>query len=113
MWYKIPTGVDQIYKGWKISISTTSTFSKKLSVTISPGIEFNMKAFEHLPIMERFTMMSEFDSKLRSKSHSFMVSDRFLGIFEFTTPWDKAMNEAHEYIEGLGPFDIEAFIKRL
>lgn len=115
MWYKIPTSVNNIYKGWEISIVKASNWNRTLKVAIFPGVEMKLDVVNSLTSDERIEYVKksfEFDKRKMRYSHSFIVKKRYLGILEITEPWGQALEEAKEYIDNkLGPFKLEDFLK--
>ncbi|RZL12692.1 MAG: hypothetical protein EOO89_19150 [Pedobacter sp.] len=113
MKYYYRTAIDEGYKGWSIFISKAYSASNDLQVTITPGVQMQNSTQSDLDPKEWMKLNLELQRKKERLSHVFRVrATKTLIIFQFVTPWVKAKEEAHNFIDKkLGRFSLEDFIK--
>lgn len=95
------------YKGWSIEIGRKYLMGgNQLLSKISPAIKYNPDTPLHLK--------NKIDAKIKEMTYSVTTKKRYLGIFEFDTPWKEALQDAKQYIDSnLGEITVDEFLKKL
>lgn len=107
MWYTIKTGAEKSYRGWNYSIYTDDGF---LKITIGSPYSIRVPADSPNQFELRKLNFAVNNYNIR-RSHSFEISDRFLGIFvKFSPDLEKGHTAAKNYIDrNLGDFNFDSF----
>lgn len=107
MWYTIKTGDEKSYRGWRYSIYDSDGI---LNINITSPYSIRVP-FDSPNKSEHHKLNFAVNNYNFNKSHSFKISDRFLGIFVKISPdLEKGHRAAKNFIDqNLGDFNFDSF----
>ncbi|OYD40329.1 hypothetical protein ACF3OC_12405 [Sphingobacterium cellulitidis] len=107
MWYTIKTGDEKSYRGWRYSIYSNDGILK-INISSPYSIRVTADSPKQAELRDLNFAVNMYNI---NRSHSFEISDRFLGIFVKITPdLEKGHRAARNYIDqNLGNFNFDSF----